>query len=102
MEIETVYPRAFVEAIMQSAAWKDRTVPMRYVHCSGVLAERDQSKRLWFLQEGRRAKVCMNQELRLYIAIDFSVLLTLQRVVRRLNSWLTQSQQKQGVYGRRI
>jgi hypothetical protein len=56
--IETAYPRAFVEAIMRTDTWSSRTVPFRYVHCSGVLAERDQSKSLWFLQEGRRAKVC--------------------------------------------
>ncbi|KAJ6608624.1 hypothetical protein B0H10DRAFT_520929 [Mycena sp. CBHHK59/15] len=30
--------------------------PFRYMHCSGRLAEKDQSKSLLFLQEGRRIK----------------------------------------------
>lgn len=33
------------------------TSPFRYMHVSGILAEKDQEKPLWFLQEGRRVKV---------------------------------------------
>jgi len=39
--------------------WSTRNKPFNYIHCSGVLAEKDQTKSLWFLQEGRRAKVCL-------------------------------------------
>lgn len=53
--IEVDYPTAFVQAVVEQQ--KARPRKFTYVHCSGVLAERDQTKPLWFLQEGRRAKV---------------------------------------------
>ncbi|KAK5937683.1 hypothetical protein PMZ80_009812 [Knufia obscura] len=53
-EAEIEFPLAFTHAMTQN--WSTRTKPFRYIHCSGVLAERDQTKNLWFLQEGRRAK----------------------------------------------
>ena len=30
----------------------------RFVYLSGMIAERDQGKRLWYAQDGRRIKVC--------------------------------------------
>ena len=41
---------------MRSILTESKT-PFRYMHVSGVLAEKDQKKPLWFLQEGRRTKV---------------------------------------------
>jgi hypothetical protein len=41
---------------MKSILTENKT-PFRYMHVSGVLAEKDQEKPLWFLQEGRRTKV---------------------------------------------
>ena len=56
IEAEVDFPKAFIEAMTQN--WSIRDKPFRYIHCSGVLAEKDQTKSLWFLQDGRRAKVC--------------------------------------------
>ncbi|KAJ9658153.1 hypothetical protein H2198_003858 [Neophaeococcomyces mojaviensis] len=52
--VEIDFPMAFTQAMTRS--WSQRLKPFRYVHCSGILAEKDQTKRLYFLQEGRRAK----------------------------------------------
>jgi hypothetical protein len=51
-EVEIDYPLAFANAFGPTIK-----KPFRYLHCSGSLAEQDQSKPLWFLQEGRRIKV---------------------------------------------
>lgn len=53
-EVEMEYPLAFANAMRPLA---EETRSFRYMHVSGVLAEKDQVKPLWFLQEGRRAKV---------------------------------------------
>ncbi|KAJ7504311.1 hypothetical protein B0H11DRAFT_1981622 [Mycena galericulata] len=45
---------AFARAFAPTLAGQEK--PFRYMHTSGVLAERDQSKSLLFLQEGRRIK----------------------------------------------
>ncbi|KAK5079872.1 hypothetical protein LTR70_002217 [Exophiala xenobiotica] len=52
-KVELEYPLAFANA-MRPLAEKNRS--FSYMHVSGVLAEKDQVKPLWFLQEGRRAK----------------------------------------------
>jgi hypothetical protein len=54
-EVELSYPLAFAAAMKSVLAAKK--TPFRYMHVSGVLAEKDQKKPLWFLQEGRRTKV---------------------------------------------
>ena len=54
-EVELEYPLAFAAA-MNSILTENKT-PFRYMHVSGVMAEKDQEKPLWFLQEGRRTKV---------------------------------------------
>jgi hypothetical protein len=56
-EVELDYPLAFARAFAP-------TIPagqtaFRFLHTSGVLAEKDQSKSLLFLQEGRRIKVSL-------------------------------------------
>lgn len=53
--IEIDYPMTFTRTITEQQGGRPRK--FNYVHCSGVLAERDQTKSLWFMQEGRRAKV---------------------------------------------
>lgn len=54
-QVELGYPLAFAAA-MKSILTENKP-PFRYMHVSGVLAEKDQEKPLWFLQEGRRKKV---------------------------------------------
>lgn len=54
-ELEIEYPLAFARAFAPTLAGQGK--PFRYMHTSGVLAERDQSKSLLFLSEGRRTKV---------------------------------------------
>jgi len=54
-EVEIDYPVAFADAIRPMLARNQQ--PFRYMHVSGVMAEKDQEKPLWFLQDGRRAKV---------------------------------------------
>jgi len=56
-ELEIDYPVAFAKAFAPSLA--TRQTPFRYMHCSGRLAEKDQTKKLYFLQEGRRIKVIL-------------------------------------------
>lgn len=43
-----------------AAAWLFNDIcqkPFRFVYCSGYLAERDQTKQLWYLQDYRRIRV---------------------------------------------
>ena len=54
-EVELDYPLAFARTML--AMRQSATDTFRYVHLSGILAEKDQNKSLWFLQEGRRVKV---------------------------------------------
>jgi hypothetical protein len=61
-EVELDYPLAFARAFAP-------TIPagqtaFRFLHTSGVLAEKDQSKSLLFFQEGRRIKVSLFSWLR--------------------------------------
>ncbi|KAJ7281557.1 hypothetical protein C8J57DRAFT_1298013 [Mycena rebaudengoi] len=53
-ELEIEYPMAFARAFAPTL--RARETPFRYLHLSGVLAERDQSKLLLILPEGRRTK----------------------------------------------
>lgn len=53
--VEIDYPMTFTQTMLGQQGACSRN--FNYVHCSGVLAEKDQTKPLWFLQEGRRAKV---------------------------------------------
>ncbi|KAJ6615476.1 hypothetical protein B0H10DRAFT_2220325 [Mycena sp. CBHHK59/15] len=53
-EVEIDYPLAFANAFAPTLAAQQK--PFRYIHCSGRLAEKDQTKPLLFLQEGRRIK----------------------------------------------
>jgi hypothetical protein len=54
LETETTYPLAFCNAIALSVARQKK--PFRYIHLSGILAEKDQSKCLLFLQKYRHVK----------------------------------------------
>lgn len=54
-EVELDYPINFVQTIQSTRTAATET--FRYMHVSGVMAEKDQKKPLWFLQEGRRVKV---------------------------------------------
>jgi hypothetical protein len=54
-EVEIDYPLALARAITATRAPGQK--PFRYVYCSGVAAERDQSKSLWFAQSVRHIKV---------------------------------------------
>lgn len=51
-EVEIDYPLAFANAFAPTIE-----KPFRFIHCSGALIEKDQTKPLWFLEEGRRIKV---------------------------------------------
>ncbi|KAJ7478701.1 hypothetical protein B0H11DRAFT_1864441 [Mycena galericulata] len=53
-EIEIDYPLAFARALAPTLT--SRETPFRYMHTSGALAERDQSKSLPFLQQLRHIK----------------------------------------------
>ncbi|KAJ7170498.1 hypothetical protein C8R43DRAFT_981943 [Mycena crocata] len=55
-ELEIQYPLTLARAFAPKLA-SARQKPFRYMHTSGVLAEKDQSKSLFFLQEGRRIKI---------------------------------------------
>lgn len=61
-EAEVDFPTTFTRAILEQG--QTRPKQFAHVHCSGILAERDQMKPLWFLQEGRRAKVCQSHSMR--------------------------------------
>ncbi|KAF8191045.1 hypothetical protein K438DRAFT_1919489 [Mycena galopus ATCC 62051] len=53
--VEIDYPLAFARAFAPTIA-ASRATPFRYLHTSGVLAEKDQSKSLIFFGNGRRVK----------------------------------------------
>ncbi|KAK5100971.1 hypothetical protein LTS08_004577 [Lithohypha guttulata] len=53
-EVELDWPLGFAEAVIKLR--ESATTPFRYMHVSGIMAEKDQQKPLWFLQEGRRIK----------------------------------------------
>lgn len=55
-EVELEWPLSFAQTIQEI---RQPGTPCRYVHVSGVMAEKDQEKPLWFLQEGRRTKVSL-------------------------------------------
>lgn len=54
-EVELDWPLGFARSIMKLR--ENASTPFRYMHVSGIMAEKDQEKSLWFLQEGRRIKV---------------------------------------------
>ncbi|KAJ7170496.1 hypothetical protein C8R43DRAFT_1120920 [Mycena crocata] len=53
-EVEIDYPLALARAIIRTRTPQQK--PFRYIYCSGILAERDQSKALWVAQSSRRIK----------------------------------------------
>ncbi|KAJ7116082.1 hypothetical protein C8R44DRAFT_628851 [Mycena epipterygia] len=57
-EVEIGYPLAFARALAstRTATPPEKPKPFRYVYCSGIAAERDQTKPLWFAQTVRRVK----------------------------------------------
>lgn len=56
IETDLIYPVAFAKAVSKIISTQERHRPFRFVLCSGVLAERDQNKPLWFMGKERRAK----------------------------------------------
>jgi hypothetical protein len=54
--LELEYPRAFAEAIMSTMV-EDKN-KFRYLHLSGGMVERDQSRALWIKSSMRKIKVC--------------------------------------------
>lgn len=54
-DVEVEFPLAYAAAMNKYRNASSKS--FHFVHCSGVMAERDQSKTLWFLQDGRREKV---------------------------------------------
>lgn len=56
VETDLAYPVAFAKAMSEARSNQARQQPFRFVLCSGVLAERDQDKPLWFMEKERRAK----------------------------------------------
>ncbi|KAJ7696585.1 hypothetical protein B0H17DRAFT_1158660 [Mycena rosella] len=60
-ELEIDYPLAFARAFSPTLVGHRRK--FRYLHTSGVLAEKDQIKSLLFLQEGRRIKGMAENEM---------------------------------------
>ncbi|KAJ6559855.1 hypothetical protein B0H19DRAFT_1027617 [Mycena capillaripes] len=97
-EVEIDYPLAFARAFAPTLA-RERTTPFRYIHTSGVLAEKDQSKPLLFLSEGRRVKGKAETELlsfgantegwETYIARPAMVLRTKGDALKRLGGFVT-------------
>ncbi|KAJ7714361.1 hypothetical protein B0H16DRAFT_1899112 [Mycena metata] len=53
-EVEIDYPLAFARAIAPTRT--SQQTPFRYIYCSGILAERDQTKPLWVSPTNRRVK----------------------------------------------
>ncbi|KAJ7623168.1 hypothetical protein FB45DRAFT_97536 [Roridomyces roridus] len=53
-EVEIDYPLALARAVLSTRAPGSK--PFRYIYCSGMFAERDQSKSLWFSQRLRHIK----------------------------------------------
>jgi hypothetical protein len=51
--VEVEYPLALLNALASVIITKR----FRYMHVSGILAEANQSKSLWFMEEGRHIKV---------------------------------------------
>lgn len=60
-EVEVQYPLALANAIISSRSSgkseEQETTKLRFLFISGTLSERDQSKNLWFLEQGRKARV---------------------------------------------
>jgi hypothetical protein len=54
--LELEYPRAFAEAFMSTMV-EDKN-KFRYLHLSGGMVERDQSRALWIKSSMRKIKVC--------------------------------------------
>ncbi|KAJ7043696.1 hypothetical protein C8F04DRAFT_1072994, partial [Mycena alexandri] len=53
-EVEIDYPLALARAIAPTRT--SQQTPFRYIYCSGMFAERDQTKPLWVSQTNRRVK----------------------------------------------
>jgi hypothetical protein len=61
-EVEVQYPlalaKALIEASKSPAEHVCHVVKIRFLLISGALSVRDQTKNLWILEEGRKARVC--------------------------------------------
>jgi hypothetical protein len=52
-KVQVSYVKAAAEAFVNGGL-----LPLRWVFCSGAFAERDGEKKLWFIEETRKIKVC--------------------------------------------
>jgi hypothetical protein len=50
--------KAFEKSLATRLPDQTKGKKFRFVYCSGILAERDQEKSLWFMGEGRKMRVC--------------------------------------------
>jgi hypothetical protein len=61
-EVEVQYPlalaKALIEASKSPAEHVCHVVKIRFLLITGALSVRDQTKSLWILEEGRKARVC--------------------------------------------
>lgn len=59
-EVEVQYPLALANALISSRtsgkSEEQDSSKLRFLFISGTLSERDQSKKLWFLEQGRKAR----------------------------------------------
>jgi hypothetical protein len=49
--------KAFQKSLAAPLADQRKGNKFRFVYCSGIIAERDQEKSLWFMGEGRKMRV---------------------------------------------
>ena len=54
-KVQVSYAKAAAEAFVNGGL-----LPLKWVFCSGAWAERDSEKKLWFIEETRKIKVCHN------------------------------------------
>jgi saccharopine dehydrogenase-like NADP-dependent oxidoreductase len=52
-KVQVSYVKAAAEAFVEGGL-----LPLKWVFCSGAWAERDGEKKLWFIEETRKIKVC--------------------------------------------
>jgi hypothetical protein len=61
--------KAFQSALTRRPADQGKKNKFRFVYCSGILAERDQDRSLWFMGDARRMRVC-TEFLFLYLVLS--------------------------------
>jgi nucleoside-diphosphate-sugar epimerase len=64
-EVEVQYPLTAAKALLSAAKLREEgtgNTKLRFLFISGTLSERNQSKSLWFLKEGRKARVSPTNE----------------------------------------